>query len=56
MTNNLLNAKYTHLKNIIEYENICVKGSTVYREMNEKDNYPGLGGEDFQESFLEDSG
>lgn len=30
MTNNLLNAMYTHLKNIIEYKNICVKGSTVY--------------------------
>lgn len=56
MTNNLLNAKYARLKNIIEYENICIKGSTVYREMNEKDNYLGLGGEDFQESFLEGSG
>lgn len=56
MTNNLLNAKYTHLKNIMEYENICIKGSTVYREMNEKDNPPGLGGEDFQDSFLEGSG
>lgn len=40
----------------MEYENICIKGSTVYREMNEKDNHPGLGGEDFQESLLEGSG
>ena len=55
MPSNLLNVEHTHLKTTIEYNNSCFKGSTVYRQMHEKDNYLGLGGEDPQESFLEGS-
>lgn len=51
MPTSLLHVELTHLKTTVEYNNSSFKQSTVYREMHEKDNYLGLGGEDPQESL-----